>query len=59
MMGDFLGFEMMITPVLIQILFWLAVAVSVIGVIGRFVQNRTLTPIRARLGVPAASTTRG
>lgn len=30
-MGDFLRFEVMITPVLIQILFWLAVAFSVIA----------------------------
>ena len=29
-MGDFLRFETMITPALIQILFWLAVAISVI-----------------------------
>ena len=32
--------------------------VDLVGVTGRFVQNRTLTPISARLGVPAASTTR-
>lgn len=30
-MGDFLRFELMITPVLIQVVFWLAVAVSVVG----------------------------
>lgn len=29
-MSDFLKFELMITPVVVQILFWLAVAVSVI-----------------------------
>ena len=29
-MGDFLRFETMITPILIQILFWLAVIISVI-----------------------------
>ncbi len=29
-MGDFLRFEMMITPILIQVLFWLAVAAIVI-----------------------------
>ena len=30
-MGDFLRFEMMITPIVIQILFWLGVAASVIA----------------------------
>ena len=29
-MGDFLRFEVMITPILIQILFWIAVAATVI-----------------------------
>jgi hypothetical protein len=29
-MGDFLRFEVMITPILIQVLFWIAVAASVI-----------------------------
>jgi hypothetical protein len=29
-MGDFLRFETMITPILIQIIFWIAVIVSVI-----------------------------
>jgi len=29
-MGDFLRFETMITPILIQIIFWIAVAVAVI-----------------------------
>ena len=29
-MGDFFRFEVMITPILIQILFWIVVAVSVI-----------------------------
>lgn len=29
-MGDFLRFEVMITPVLIQLLFWIAVVASVI-----------------------------
>lgn len=29
-MGDFLRFETMITPILIQIVFWVAVAVTVI-----------------------------
>jgi hypothetical protein len=29
-MGDFIRFETMITPIVIQILFWLAVAVSVV-----------------------------
>jgi len=30
-MGDFLRFEVMITPLLIQILFWIAVAAAVIA----------------------------
>jgi len=33
-MGDFFRFETMITPVLIQILFWLAVIVSLVAGIG-------------------------
>jgi hypothetical protein len=30
-MGDFLKFETMITPVLIQIVFWVAVVICIIG----------------------------
>jgi hypothetical protein len=30
-MGDFLRFETMITPALIQVLFWLGVAFSIVG----------------------------
>jgi hypothetical protein len=30
-MGDFLRFETMITPILIQLLFWLAVVVSLVA----------------------------
>jgi hypothetical protein len=31
MMGDFLRFETMITPAVIQVIFWIAVVVTVIG----------------------------
>ncbi|MGH7052865.1 MAG: hypothetical protein ACREFA_03490 [Stellaceae bacterium] len=34
-MGDFLRFETMITPVLIQVIFWLAVVIAIIAGIVR------------------------
>ena len=56
-MGEFLRFETMITPVLIQILFWIAVIVSVVagimgvvsGSVGRGIALIILGPIAARI----------
>ena len=36
-MEDFLKFRKMITPVIIQILFWIGVAIAVIGALGMIV----------------------
>lgn len=56
-MGDFLRFETMITPVLIQIVFWIAVVVVIIsgifglahGNIGQGIALIILGPILARI----------
>ena len=46
-MGDFLRFEVMITPILIQILFWIAVAATVITGIAMIFTTRDAPGIGA------------
>ncbi|MBV9585331.1 MAG: DUF4282 domain-containing protein [Alphaproteobacteria bacterium] len=40
-MGDFLRFETMITPIVIQVIFWLAVIVAIIAGIAQIVHGGT------------------
>lgn len=49
-MNDFLGFKKMITPVVIQIVFWIGVAVSVLSGIGLMIAGAAASAEANRYG---------